>query len=147
MKKNSPDFRPEIIIDTNTFFSALYNPDGNEALLLEMADRGKCSIQIIDYVLDELRMVFEREEIDFKLVTDLLDTYENIYICELEELEYEEIDIAKKNVKDASDRPIFIFAYRRIKQNDNVFFVSGDKGFFNDKILELLDNRVYKTKE
>ncbi len=72
LKKNSQNSLPKVIIDTNTLFSALYNPDGNEAFLLELADEGKCCILILDYVLDELRNVFNRKEIDFKLVTDLL---------------------------------------------------------------------------
>ncbi len=147
LKKNSQNSVPKVIIDTNTFFSALYNPDGNEAHLLELADKGKCSIQIVDYVLDELRNVFKRKEIDFNLVTDLLDTYDNIYIYELEDLGEEEIRLAKQNIKDASDRPIFVFAYRKIKQNDDVFFVSGDDGFFEDDVTQILDEQVFTTRE
>ena len=147
LKKNSLNSVPKVIIDTNTFFSALYNPEGNEAHLLELADKGKCSIQILDYVLDELRNVFKRKEIDFNLVTDLLDTYDNIYVYELEDLDEEEIKLAKQNVKDASDRPIFVFAYRKIKQNDDVFFVSGDDGFFEEDVIQILDERVYTTRE
>ncbi len=37
LKKNTQNSPPDIIIDTNTLFSALYNPDGNEAHLLELA--------------------------------------------------------------------------------------------------------------
>ena len=147
LKKNSLNSVPKVIIDTNTFFSALYNPDGNEAHLLELADKGKCSIQMIDYVLDELRNVFKRKEIDFNLVTDLLDTYDNIYVYELEDLDEEEIKLAKQNVKDASDRPIFVFAYRKIKQNEDVFFVSGDDGFFEKDVIQILDDQVYTTRD
>jgi len=38
LTKNSKTKQPEIIIDTSTFFSALYNPWGNEALLFSLAD-------------------------------------------------------------------------------------------------------------
>lgn len=147
LKKNTQNSHPEVIIDTNTFFSALYNPEGNEAYLLELADKGKCSIQILDYVLDELKAVFNRKEIDFKLVTDLLHTYDNIYICELGELSSKEMELAKKNVSDSNDRPIFVFVYRRIKDDDDVYFVSGDQGFFEDEIFELLDEKVFTTRE
>lgn len=98
-------------------------------------------------MLDELRNVFNRKEIDFKRVTYLLDTYDNIYISELEDISDNEICLAKQNVKDDSDRPIFVFAYRKVKQNCDVFFVSGDDGFFEDDVFQLLDERVYSTRE
>ena len=147
LRKNTQNSPLDIIIDTNTLFSALYNPDGNEAHLLELADRGRCYIHLLDYVLDEIEAVFDRKGIDFDLVTDLLDTYNHLYISELEDLRPDEVKLARQNIDDASDRPIFIFAYRRISRDENVFFISGDQGFFDEEVVQLLDGRVLTTRE
>jgi predicted nucleic acid-binding protein len=40
----------KLVIDTSTFFSAIYNPKGNEAQIFELADKGICKIYILDYV-------------------------------------------------------------------------------------------------
>ena len=50
------------MVDTSTFFSAIYNRKGNEAYLFELADKGLCSIYIVDYVLEEMKEVFKRKK-------------------------------------------------------------------------------------
>ena len=138
---------PELIIDTSTFFSALYNRRGNEAQLFNLADKGHFRIIIFQYVYDELKAVFSRKSIDFDLVIDLLDTYQNICIDDIETLTDPEISLATELISDPKDRPIFIYVHRRISASANVFFVSGDKVFFNKDVLKSLDNRVFRSKE
>lgn len=146
MKRNTKNL-PELIIDTSTFFSALYNKSGNEAQLFNLADKGYLKIILFQYVYDELKAVFSRKDIDFELVTDLLDTYRNINIDDIEELTDEEISLAIQLISDPKDRPIFIFVHRKVLESNNVFFVSGDKVFFNEEVLKSLDNRVFRSKE
>jgi predicted nucleic acid-binding protein len=136
-----------LVIDTSTFFSAIYNPNGNEAKIFELADKGICKIYILDYVLEELKEVFNRKNIDFRLVLELLDTYNNIIIQELIDLTDNEIKLAKELIDDPEDRPIFAYAKRMIDRYKNTYFISGDKGFFKKKIYDSLKNRVLKTKE
>jgi predicted nucleic acid-binding protein len=85
----------KLIIDTSTFFSAIYNRHGNEAKLFELADKSKCSIFIVDHVLDEMENIFERKYLDFTLVLELLDTYNNIEIHKLSNLTRKEIELAQ----------------------------------------------------
>lgn len=146
MEKNTENL-PNLLIDTSTFFSALYNRHGNEAYVFTLADEGRCFISIADYVMDELEAVFKRKKMDFQLVLDLLDTYQNVEICELESLKKNEIKLAKQLIADPKDRPIFIFAYRKIKQDENTYFVSGDKIFFQEDVQRILNSRVLTTRE
>ncbi len=146
LQKNSKN-SAKVVIDTSTFFSATYNRKGNEAYLFELADEGSCSIFIVDYVLEEMREIFKRKNLDFAFVSELLDTYDNIYIHELVDLNEEEIKLAKRLIDDLEDRPIFIFALRMIDEHENTYFVSGDKGFFKEKVKEALKFKVLKTRE
>ena len=125
----------------------MYNRNGNEAKLLELADEGKCDILICDYVLAELEVVFKRKDIPFAIVFDLLETYRNVDISELEEINTDEIDLAWEIITDRKDRPIFIFALKKIESDENTFFVSGDKGFFTQPVSDALHNRVFTTKD
>jgi predicted nucleic acid-binding protein len=124
----------KLVIDTSTFFSAIYNPNGNEAQLFELADKGIYKIYIVDYVLEEMKEVFKRKNIDFKLVLELMDTYDIIIIQELVDLSDKEITLAKEMINDPEDRPIFIYAKRMIDRYKNTYFISGDKGFFKKKV-------------
>ena len=146
MQKNTKNSN-KVVIDTSTFFSAIYNRKGNEAYLFELADEGLCSILIVDYVLEEMKEIFKRKKLEFTFVTELLDTYNNISIHELIPLNTEEIILAKRLIDDMEDRPIFIFALRMIDEHENTYFVSGDKGFFKDKVKEALKFKVLKTRE
>jgi len=146
LRKNTKN-SVKVVVDTSTFFSAIYTRKGNEAYIFELADKGLCSIYIVDYVLEELKEVFKRKNLDFALVSDLLDTYNNIHVCELVDLEEGEIKSAKKLIDDKEDRPIFVFALRMIKEHENIYFVSGDKGFFKEKVKKSLNYKVVKTKE
>ena len=146
MNENTENL-PNLIIDTSTFFSSLYNRHGNEAYLFILADESKCTISIVDYVMDEMEEILHRKDIDFHVVLDLLDTYNNVGTEELEQLTIDEIELAKRLIADQKDRPIFIFAYRKIKENPNTFFVSGDKGFFKDDVQRILNYRVLRTRE
>ncbi len=146
MSRNSKDL-PRIIIDTSTLFSAFYNRKGNEAYLLELADQGKCVMIIFDYVIEEIRSVFRRKDLDIELVYDLLDNYHNITISSLEEITFMENILSKEMINDPLDRPIFIFAKREIDSDDRTYFVTGDKGFFRKGAKEELRNRVLHTSE
>ena len=136
---------PELIIDTSTFFSANYNRKGNEAELFKLADQGKYKLILFQYVYNELRAVYRRKGIDFNLVIDLLDTYQNIIFEDLDKLSDKEITMAIELISDPKDRPIFIFAYRRLVYNQNAFFVAGDHVFFEENVKNKLDYRVYHT--
>jgi predicted nucleic acid-binding protein len=144
LKRNTQNF-PRIVIDTTTLFSAIYNRKGNEAHLLELADSGKCEIIIFDYIKEEIETVFQRKELDIELVNDLLDNYHNITISSLEDITEEEIFIAFEVIDDPKDRPIFIFAKRIIDSIDFSYFITGDKGFFKEKVTEILPKRIIHT--
>ena len=104
----------ELIIDTSTFFSALYNRNGNEAELFNLADKGLFKIVIFQYVYDELEAVFSKKQVDFGLVIDLLDTYRNITLEDIEDLTDEEISLAIELISDPKDRPIYIRTQKNI---------------------------------
>jgi len=146
LQKNSKS-SPKAIVDTSTFFSALYNRKGNEAYLFEMANVGKCSIYILDYVLDEMKEIFERKDIDFELVLDLLENYDNIKIKDLDDLSDDEIQLAKVVITDPKDRPVFVFSKRMIDQSDTTYLISGDQGFFKKRVLKELNHQVLNTRE
>jgi predicted nucleic acid-binding protein len=147
LERNTNDLA-ELIVDTNTFFSAIFSKSGNEAQLFNLADKGSFKIIIFQYVYDELKAVFKRKGVDFGLVIDLLDTFHNIAIEDIEEeLTEEEIQSAIELISDPKDRPIFIFVHRKVLASNNVFFVSGDKVFFKENVMEAFDNRVYYTKD
>jgi len=136
---------PELVIDTSTFFSANYNRNGNEAELFQLADEGKYKLILFQYVYDELKAVYRRKGIDFNFVLDLLDTYHNITFEDIDELSDEEVALAIKLITDPKDRPIFIFAYRKLISNQNAFFVAGDHVFFTEEVKNKLNFRVYHT--
>ena len=112
-----------------------------------MADVGKCSIYILDYVLDEMKGIFERKDIDFELVLDLLDNYNNIKIRGLDHLNDDEVQLAREVIADPKDRPIFIFSKRMIDRNDITYLISGDQGFFKKRVIKELNHKVLKTRE
>jgi len=93
------------------------------------------------------REVFKKKQINQHYINDLLDTYNNITLSELESVTPNELERAKKVIKDPYDRPIFIFAYRRIHQNKDSFLVSGDKGFFRKPVQDQLYHHVLHTKD
>lgn len=136
-----------VVIDTSTFFSAIYNRNGNEAKLFELADEGMCSIFIVDYVLDEMKEILKRKNMGFGLVMELLDTYNNIHIKKLAQLKLTEIELAKNLIEDIEDRPVFIFAVRMIELQEDTYFISGDNIFFQDKVKKFLKNKVLRTRE
>ncbi len=144
MVKNTKN-SPELIIDTSTFFSANYNRNGNEAELFQLADEGKYKLILFQYVYDELKAVYQRKGIDFNFVLDLLDTYHNIIFEDIDELSDEEVGLAIKLITDPKDRPIFIFAYRKLISNNNAFFVAGDHVFFTEDVKKKLNYQVYHT--
>ena len=138
---------PKLIIDTSTLFSALYNRKGNEALLFDLADRDLCQIIIFDYVIEEIRAVFLKKDLDIGLVYDLLDNINNITISSIGEIITDEISLSRKVIDDPADRPIFIFAKRQIQVYEDSYLISGDKGFFKPTVKNHLDNRILRTRE
>ncbi len=135
------------IVDTNIIFSAIISPDGNENRLFDLADQGKLNIIICDYVLDEAKAILERKGINPETLTNFLDTYNNIHIEDIGHLENEEIKRAIDNVTDHKDRPIFIFAYRFIKNDEQVFLISGDKDLRTPKVVKKLNGQSLSTRE
>ncbi len=146
LKKDTKNL-PNIIIDTNILFSALYSKSGNEFMLFEMANNGSCNLLILDHVIMEINRVFEKKSIQKEKLYELFDTFENLTICGLTKISDKEIKLSKDVITDPGDRPIFIFVKRNIDVNNNSFFVSGDKIFFQKKVQTLLKNRVMTTKQ
>ena len=136
----------DVVIDTSTLFSALYNRKGNEAFLFELADIGMGRIHLLDYVLDELTIVLARKGMAMDQVKDLLGAYDNLFVHEMEDLGEEEVQLAWEHVSHVEDRPVFLFARRMMRGEKNVFFISGDKGFFRPAVVRLLDGRVMRTR-
>ena len=101
LKRNTESFK--LILDTNVLFSAI----------------------ILEYVYDELKEVFERNEIDLTLAKDFLATYTTITIVE-REFSNGFIELAKK-VADRNDRPIFIYTLILRKEKPSTYLVTGDK--------------------
>lgn len=146
LKKDTKNL-PNIIIDTNILFSALYSKSGNEFMLFEMANNGSCNLLILDHVIMEINRVFEKKSIQKEKLYELFDTFENLTICGLTKISDKEIKLSKDVITDPGDRPIFIFVKRNIDVNNNSFFVSGDEIFFQKKVQTLLKNRVMTTKQ
>jgi len=94
-----------------------------------------------------MREIFKRKNIDYNLVLELLDTYDNVIIQEFIDITDKEIILAKEMINDPEDRPIFIYAKRMIGRYKNTYLISGDKGFFKKKVCDSLKNKVLKTKE
>lgn len=113
-KRSTEEFR--FILDTNVLFSAI----------------------ILEYVYDELKEVFERNEIDLTLAKDFLATYTNITIVE-REFSNEFIELAKKVVADKKDRPIFIYTLILRKEKPSTYLVTGDKAL-RDALNEIEEN-------
>ncbi len=63
----------------------------------------------------------------------------------MEDITEEEISIVFEVIDDPKDRPIFIFAKRIIDSIDFSYFVTGDKGFFKEKVTEILPKRIIHT--
>ena len=137
----------KLVIDTSTFFSAIYNRHGNEAELFKLADKGKFSIYIVDYVLEEIQNIFQRKNLDFTLVLELIDTYHNVEILKLSNLTPYEIQLARDLISDPEDRPVFIFALRMINEHNEAYFISGDNIFYQEDVKQILKGRVIRTRD
>jgi predicted nucleic acid-binding protein len=138
---------PEVIVDTNIIFSAIFYSHGNERLLFNNTEKKDIPIIIIDYVEDELKEIFRRKDLDFGTVIDFLDTYSNIAFREIGEITDNEATIAKKHVTDIKDRPLFVYMYRSLKNGQNCYLITGDKALHNITVKKILDNRVYYSKK
>ncbi|RLI76898.1 hypothetical protein DRP05_11835 [Archaeoglobales archaeon] len=121
--KESIKFR--IVIDTNVLFSAI-RYRGKPFELFEVAEKKGVKILIPEYVYDELKEVFTRNNLNFDLVTRFLATYSNVSIVE-RELRDDLVDLAKKKVQDRKDRPIFVYTLLLHEENSATCLVTGDK--------------------
>ena len=121
--KESIKFR--IVIDTNVLFSAI-RYRGKPFELFEVAEKKGVKILIPEYVYEELKEVFTRNNLNFDLVTRFLATYPNISIVE-REFRDDLVDLAKKKVQDIKDRPIFIYALLLHEENGATCLVTGDR--------------------
>ena len=123
MRENTK--RSKLILDTNVLFSAI-RYRGKPFELLEEAEKEDVEIMIPEYVLDELKEIFERKDIDFSLVEHFLSTYSNIKIVKRDFSE-DLIDLAKEKVTDRKDRPIFIYTLILRQEYPYTYLVTGDK--------------------
>ena len=131
----------KVIVDTNVIFSAIITPGGNEYRLFLLADIGELEIIIFDYVMDEIKAIFERKNISPTLLPDFLDTFKNIRIKTLENVTEEEIQKAINSVKHEKDRPVFIFADRMINENPDTYLITGDKDLRTELVKKTLKGR------
>lgn len=123
MKRSLERFR--LVLDTNILFSAI-RYKGKPFELLEKAEKEGIKILIPEYVLEELKIVFERNEIDFLPVRAFLDTYTNIKVIE-REFRKEHVELAEKHVPDRKDRPVFIYTLILREEYPKTYLVTGDK--------------------
>ncbi len=142
MKRNTESFR--LILDTNVLFSAI-RYRGKPFELLEEAEKNGVEIIIPEYIYEELKEVFERNEIDFTLVRGFLATYTNVTIVEREFSE-ELIELANKVVNDRKDRPIFIYSLILRKEGQLTYLVTGDKAL-KDALNEIDENSAITVDE
>ena len=113
--------------------------------LLEEAEKKNIEIIIPEYVYDELKEVFERNEIDFTLVRSFLATYTNITIVE-REFSSELVELAKRCVADRKDRPIFIYTLILRREDPFTYLVTGDKAL-RDALNEIEENSAITVDE
>ncbi len=149
MKESTGRFR--FVLDTNVLFSAI-RYRGKPFELLEEAEKKGVEVLIPEYVYDELKEVFERNEIDFTLVKSFLATYTNITIVERKFSE-ELVELARKVVTDRKDRPIFIYALILRKERPSTYLVTGDRTL-RDAVNEIekglaitVDEALWSVKE
>jgi predicted nucleic acid-binding protein len=146
--RKSTKVKYRVIVDSTILYSAINFPKGNEYKLFLKADIGLIEILIFDYVYDEIRSVFQRKNINSKLITSFLETFHNIRLVERDiSKEVQTIKIAEQVVSDRKDRPIFVFAKTLMEKDDTVFLVSSDKHLLNAKVNSKLFGRVRKTKQ
>lgn len=121
-------------------------PEGNEYKLFVKADLGFIEILIPDYVYEETKLVFERKNIDSKLINGFLETFHNIHLIEVNIAEeHELIALAKRFVQDRKDRPIFVVAKKIMERDKTTFLVSGDEDLLTEKVNNELYGRVKRT--
>jgi rRNA-processing protein FCF1 len=113
------------VLDTNVLFSAI-RYRGKPFELLERAERENIKVLIPEYVYEELREVFVRNDLDFSLVVGFLATYENLSIVE-RKLSEELIALAEEMVPDRKDHPISAYALLLHEEDNSTRLVTGDK--------------------
>ena len=147
MRKNTR-VKYSVVVDTNVIYSAIFYPNGNENALFKRADAGDIKIIIFDYVYEELTGVLQRMNIDPILIPDFLDTYDNIEFIEEDISVYDElIKIAKEAVSPRNDRPIFIFAKKKMQTDEKMYLVSGNKHLLTRRVKKELFGRVKKPSQ
>lgn len=122
-------------------------PNGNERLLFTLAEKKGIPLIVLNYVEEELKAILHREGLDPDIIIDFLDTYPNVAFQEIGEITDEEAVLAKENVLDLKDRPLFVYAYRCICDKRNCYLVTGDKDLHRDEVKNRLNGRVYRAKE
>ena len=123
MRESTENLR--IVLDTNILFSAI-RYRGKPFELLERAERKNVKVLIPEYVYEELREVFVRNDLNFSLVVRFLATYENISIVE-RELRGDLIALAEEIVPDRKDHPVFAYTLLLYEEDDSTRLVTGDK--------------------
>ncbi|MBO8182730.1 MAG: PIN domain-containing protein [Archaeoglobus sp.] len=123
MRKSTENLR--IVLDTNVLFSAI-RYRGKPFELLERAERENVKVLIPEYVYEELREVFIRNDLDFNLVVRFLATYENLSIVE-RKFRGELIALAEEMVPDRKDHPVFAYTLLLHEEDNAIRLVTGDK--------------------
>ena len=93
----------KIVVDTNVFFMALYNPEGKAGKLIKFANKNKIQLFAPDSVKIELIRVIKRE-LNFT-EEEILKHIEKLPVVWIEKAVYESV-LSKTKVKHKADKPV-----------------------------------------
>ncbi|MFH1722867.1 MAG: type II toxin-antitoxin system VapC family toxin [Candidatus Altiarchaeota archaeon] len=148
-KPDSPKC-PNVVVDTNVLYSALFYR-GNEHVLFEASASCLVKIHISKYISDEFKEVLAKNGIDEVLVEDFfLENKINVVEDDFyrKHKDYQKFVDEAKSISDIADRPIYVFARVFAQIFQNSCFISGDKDFWENKTVKKhLKNKIKTTKE
>ena len=100
-----------IVVDTNIYFSALYNPEGNESEIVRMANADQVTLLSPDLVQEELKRVLRRKlGLSDEEISSFITSLPTIWVPKNEYSS--ELDHAKSMLAHEEDSPILACALR-----------------------------------